>query len=542
MGALRFIYKNLDDFKARFGFIFVLGIFDGLATFMIPVALAEFTGHALTIYNFKNLVYAIIVLYAASLIFQWFIRRYGESLGPQFSNYVRIKYFKLFEKLPARNIADHHSGYLLSLNNKIADSLSPIIHDIFWVFAKSISNMALFFYFTAKESLSIAFVNLLILIVFIAISTYLARKIVPIADTTNRKEAALLEKYSDFMANISTVKKLGLSNFVESKLLHKTTDVYKQIQKFQNFHSNRWFFLHVIFGIAFLSTIGFLLSRVATGMIPVSVLILFIAAYAVIRGNVERLSESLKSLLEVKAYIRALEKIINPAYSIRKGGLDHRWEEIKFHDVIFKYPETLKKIEIPEFYLKRGEKICVIGKSGEGKTTLLNLVANFFESDGERSIDGISYQELNRDFFSKRVAVIAQEAELFNLSLKENIILGQEIEEKKIKMLLGELDLLDWAENLEAGFDTVVGEKGVKLSAGQKQRINILRGIFLDREIYLLDEPTSHLDSVTERKVIEFLKKYLAGKTAVIVSHREALKEICGRSYVMEDNILRELV
>lgn len=542
MVVLKFIYKNLDHFKTRFALIFLAGILDGLATFFVPVVLAEFTKSSFTSNDFQNLIRLVIIFYVASLFLQWTIRKWGEALGPQFGNYIRLKYFKALEKLPIKDLINHHSGYILSLINKVSDGLAPIMFDIFWTFAKSISNMTLFFYFTARESVFIAIINLIVLIIFITISTVLSRKMVPIADELNKKRASLLESYTDFMSNILTVKRLGIYSFVENKLFHKTDENYNQIQRLQSFHANRWFFLHTLFNFAFLSTIGFLLFQVSKGKISPSVLILFIAAYTIVRGNVERLSENFKSLMEMKAYINNLDQIISPSDLVNENKEIKKWEEVKFNKVFFQHPGTKKKISIPDFIIKRGEKICIIGNSGEGKTTFLNLFTNFLKSDkGERLIDGQSYEKMNGNFFQNHITMISQETELFNISLRENITLGQKIEEKTIFEIFDKLDLLAWVQNLEDGLETIVGEKGIKLSAGQKQRINLIRGVLLNREIVLLDEPTSHLDSATERKVIDFLTDYLSGKTAIIVSHREALRELCDKCYSIKDYALTEV-
>ena len=542
MSVLKFIYKNLDRFKTRFALVFLAGILDGLATFFVPVVLAEFTRSSFTPSDFQNLIRLVVIFYLASLFLQWTIRKWGEALGPQFGNYIRLKYFKALEKLPIKDLINHHSGYILSLINKVSDGLAPIMFDIFWTFAKSISNMTLFFYFTARESVFIAVINLIVLTIFITISTILSRKMVPIADELNKKRASLLESYTDFMSNILTVKRLGIYSFVENKLFRKTDENYDQIQRLQNFHANRWFFLHTLFSFAFLSTIGFLLFQISKGAISASVLILFIAAYTIVRVNIERLSENFKSLMEMKAYINSLDKIISPSELVNEDKEIQKWEEIKFSKVSFQHSGTEKKISIPNFVIKGGGKICVIGKSGEGKTTFLNLFTNFLKPDkGERLIDGQSYEKMNGKFFQKHITMISQETELFNISLRENITLGQKIEEKAIFDIFDKLDLLSWVRNLEDGLETIVGEKGIKLSAGQKQRINLIRGVLLNREIVLLDEPTSHLDSATEKKVIDFLADYLSDKTAIIVSHREALRKICDRCYIIKDNSLTEV-
>ncbi len=541
MYALSFIYRNLDRFRARFFGVLVAGFADGLASFFIPVLLAEFTKSDFTLARFQTLLVFIVLCYLASVVLQWVIRRYGEGLGAQLANHIRLKYFAAFERLSAQELAARHSGYLLSLANKIADGIAPTLFDIFWTFAKGSATMALFFYFTARESVSIAMVNLVILVIFITVSTFLSRKMVPLAGDLNTQRASLLESYADFMANILTVKRLGVYSFAEKRLLEKTETNYAHIQRLQNFHANRWFFLHTLFGIAFLSTLGFLLYQVSLGAISASILILFIAAYATIRGNVERVAESFKYLMEMKAYMTSLDDII--AKGAHAGGRHEiqSWREVSFRDVSFHYPESAKKITVPKFRIARGEIVRVIGKSGEGKTTFLNLFANFLTSgQGERLVDGQAYESVSDSFFHKNITVISQDIELFNMSLRDNIALGGAIGEKEIIEALEELDLGAWSRNLEKGLDTIVGEKGIKLSAGQKQRINILRGVLLGRDILLLDEPTAHLDAATEEKVIAFLQKHLSGKTAIIVSHHEAVKKLCGRSYEVKNHALLE--
>ena len=107
-------------------------------------------------------------------------------------------------------------------------------------------------------------------------------------------------------------------------------------------------------------------------------------------------------------------------------------------------------------------------------------------------------------------------------------------------MYLKEAGLEDWVNRLEDGLDTIVGEKGLKLSVGQKQRLNIIRGILLDKDIYILDEPTSNLDKETEKMIINLIKKYLKEKTVIIVTHREEIKDICDRHYKVKNNIMQE--
>ena len=99
---------------------------------------------------------------------------------------------------------------------------------------------------------------------------------------------------------------------------------------------------------------------------------------------------------------------------------------------------------------------------------------------------------------------------------------------------------MEWYSNLENGLDEIVGEKGMKLSAGQQQRLNIIRGILMDNELYFLDEPTSNLDEESERKIIEMIDKYLKDKTYIIVTHRDSIKQLCNKHYLFKNHIMKE--
>lgn len=542
MSVLAFLLHNLDHFRRRFVLTFSAALLEGFVSFLIPVLLAQFTRGALTFARFRQLTMLILLCYAGSLLFQWIVRRWGEAVAGKYGFYLRLKYFRALQGLSVQKLTKHHSGYILSLINNVARNADRVFQSLHWTYATSVGTIVLFFVFTARESFGIAVFNLAILIAFTVFSIFLSRKMVGISTELNKKESSLLSSFADFMANILTIRKLSIAPFAERRLTKQTDEVNKQITILQEFHSFRWFLLHSLYGAAFLSTIAFMLWRVTQGQLSASVLILFIAAYASIRGTIERMSENMRLLMEMRAYVTTLNEIVPLDAATTVQGTAPDWKEIVFRDIAFRYPETNKTISIPSFHFCRGEKICIRGVSGEGKTTLLSLLTNFYKPDsGSRELDGTAYTELAPAFFAQRVVFVSQEVELFNMSLYDNITLGIDVPIKRLDELLAELDLLAWSRHLGQGLNTIVGEKGIRLSAGQKQRINLLRGVLLDRDIYLLDEPTSHLDAQTEQKMIAFLSKHLSNKTVIIVSHREPLRALCSREYVMEEHTLREV-
>ena len=126
------------------------------------------------------------------------------------------------------------------------------------------------------------------------------------------------------------------------------------------------------------------------------------------------------------------------------------------------------------------------------------------------------------------------------MSIKDNLTLGKNISEKKILEMFEDAGLMEWYSNLDNGLEEVVGEKGVKLSAGQRQRLNIIRGILINKDVYFFDEPTSNLDRESEEKIVNMIDKYLRDKTYIIVTHRDSIKRLCNKHYVFKDYTMLE--
>ena len=223
---------------------------------------------------------------------------------------------------------------------------------------------------------------------------------------------------------------------------------------------------------------------------------------------------------------------------IKVKKLINDFNSVKLTDVIFSYTKEATKIKIPEFILKKGDRISIIGESGQGKTTVMNILAGLYPlKEGNLLINNKKQKDARLD-----LVFVSQEVDLFDLSIRDNLCLGKDISDEKIFELLEEAGLMGWYKELPQGLDTMVGERGIKLSAGQKQRLNLIRGILIDKELYFFDEPTSNLDSVSEERITSMIEKYLKNKTFVIVTHRPKLKELCNKHYIFEQHMMKEII
>lgn len=190
-----------------------------------------------------------------------------------------------------------------------------------------------------------------------------------------------------------------------------------------------------------------------------------------------------------------------------------------------------RHIVIPQFYVERGDFVCISGESGQGKTTLLDIISGQIETDNVH-INGTKFGRLDCVF-------ISQDTEIFDMSIKDNLTLGRPVDESDLYEMIKAVGLGEWFDGLKDGFDTMLGERGVFVSTGQRQRINLIRGLLIrDKNVYLLDEPTSNVDIETEEKMIELIKNMLVGKTVIIVSHRMKIAEICNKHYEFTNGVL----
>ena len=217
--------------------------------------------------------------------------------------------------------------------------------------------------------------------------------------------------------------------------------------------------------------------------------------------------------------------------------------EIDFENVTFTYGEGGRDV-LSAFSLKikKGEQLAVVGPSGAGKTTLCALIPRFYEpASGKILIDGTDIKDVTLRSLRSNIGVVEQDVYLFSGSVRENIAYGRDgATDEEIRKAASLAGALDFIEELPNGFDTYVGERGVKLSGGQKQRIAIARVFLKDPPILILDEATSALDNESERLVRDSLSRLAEGRTTVTIAHRLTTVKNCDRIIVLTENGIEE--
>ncbi len=215
---------------------------------------------------------------------------------------------------------------------------------------------------------------------------------------------------------------------------------------------------------------------------------------------------------------------------------------VALEGVRFSYPNGVPALHDLSLDIPAGETVALVGPSGAGKSTVLNLIPRFYDVDeGAVRIDGLDVRAATLESVRDAVALVSQEAVLFDDSVRANIAYGRiEAGEKDIVAAARAAGADSFIRELPDGYDTMIGEHGVKLSGGQRQRLSIARAMLKDAPILLLDEATSALDAEAERQVQEALRSLMKGRTTLVIAHRLSTVQDANRIYVLEGGRLAE--
>ena len=267
--------------------------------------------------------------------------------------------------------------------------------------------------------------------------------------------------------------------------------------------------------------------EVAMGRIKPPEVLVFFGAAALMINPMNRFSIFLgdfaRALVGAGRVFEILDLPIEREDPIDAVPLPEMRGDIRFENVRFAYnADAPPVLEGMSAEMLHGEVVALVGPSGSGKSTIVNLVPRFYDPQGGRiTVDGIDIARLRLADLRGRIALVPQETQLFNGTIAENIRYGRlEATPAEIEAAAHEANADEFIANLAEGYDTLVGERGIRLSGGQRQRIAIARAILRDPRILILDEATSALDSHSEKLIEEALDKILVGRTTLIIAHR----------------------
>lgn len=448
----------------------------------------------------------------------------GDQISAKLNKLLAERYYAHLMRLPQKYFDVELSGKIINRLNRGINQVSSFI--------QMMTNNFLQFIFSTILSLIIVFViswevGLMLLVlypIFVVMTIRTSSVWQEYQTKKNHNYDVANGRFAEAISQVKVVKSYGQERREQKYFSHYLNNALRLNRPQSAFWHKQDIKRRLVLNLIFFGVYGFIFVRGVQGAFTPGqavTLMLYAINIRIPIFTISFLVESTqRAVSDSRDYFQALS--LEPEVDNGVNNLKVKKGGIEFNKVIFGYDADKPIMKGVDFKVKPGQKVALVGESGEGKTTLTSLLLRLYEPDsGDITIDGQSISEVTRESLLSQIAVVFQEPNLFSGTIRENISYSDEKGgDERLERASKAANAHEFIKKFKDGYDTEIGERGLKLSGGQKQRIAIARAIYKDAPILLLDEATSSLDSRSELLVQEALERLMKGRTTIIIAHR----------------------
>ncbi|QFR39274.1 ABC transporter ATP-binding protein [Candidatus Gracilibacteria bacterium 28_42_T64] len=532
----------------KFIFILFFGVFVSFITVLEPLIFIQIIKKVEIFYSagtfdFEELIWyigfwALFILF--SIIIQYFYR-YSLMSKSIMKNYVDLnkKYANVIINMPYGEYLGKKQGSLYKIFDRGCMGQERLLYLFFGEIIKDLTGIILIIILLMYFDVRMAVLVLSMLPFMVIINLLFFKRLIPDQRKLTNKWESIFGDIGNILSNFALTKNLVLEkNFLKS-ISSKLDYLYGKQTHLMKLWSFSYIYTGTLVMISRMLVLGFGVYFLIHGTLTLAMLFLF---FSYIGWIYFPLGNIFMRLRDVSEYLTSIEKLHSEFDNVSLDEDTKKSKKIKFiegyitfNNVSFGYLESkivLKKIN---FKITPGEKIGFVGSTGAGKSTIINLLLRFWNiNDGEIMIDNHNIKEINKKSLRSHIGVVSQDNSLFNLSIRENLLFANPKSTKKeLESALNKANA-NFVFDLENGLDTVIGERGLKLSGGEKQRLSIARLFLQNPKILILDEATSALDNKTEKLIQKALDTLMKGRTSIIIAHRLSTIKHVDRIFVLE--------
>lgn len=450
----------------------------------------------------------------------------GDVMSTKLRKQLSDRYYQHLLHLPQRYYDTELSGTIINRLNRTITEVTQFLN----MFANNFFQMFLTMFLTliivAFYSWELSVLLLVLYPLFMWLTAKTSKKWGAWQAEKNLAYDISSGRFAEVVSQIRVVKsyiqeKLELGHFAD-KMDDTVAITRKQSRYWHGMDIGRRIVLNVIFFAIF----AYLFVYTAQGRFTIGEMVLLIQLVNMMRFPIFNMSfivdNTQKAIAGSVDYFSVMETEPEVADAEGARPLTVKRGQIAYKDVSFSYEKNQRVLKNISFEAEAGKKVALVGESGEGKSTLTNLLLRLYDTDeGKITIDGVDVRSVTQSSLREQIAVVFQEPALFSGTIRENIAYANlQATDEQVIAAAKSANAHDFISKLADGYDSEIGERGVKLSGGQKQRIAIARAILKDAPILILDEATSSLDSRAEAQVQSALERLMKGRTTIVVAHR----------------------
>lgn len=512
-------------------YIFIVVIITSALGILPPLLTKGIIDTALPQSNFRMLVIYVSFSFMIILILNLFnvLQSYLSTLvAKNIVRDIRLEMYNHIQKMPLKFFSETKLGEITSRLNNDIGGIENIFSNTFVQLIQGIFIFAITAVTLFVTNWKLALISMLTLPLFILPTKTVGKARWQIAIETQTKLAELTTLITDT---------LSISGNLLIKLFTKETDKSEEYKKVNNEATQlgiretvvgRWFIMAIQTFVSISPLLiylfgGFFLIKYHT--ITIGGIVMFVSLVSRLYIPVNTFASIHADLVRSFAFFDRIFEYLDLKNNIveKDSAIDYRINgKIEFEKVTFSYHENSPVLHDINFKIEPGQMAALVGPSGAGKTTISYLIPRLYDvTSGEVLIDGINIKDMSINSLRKQIGMVTQDTFLFNVSIRENLLLGRaDASEKEIVDACQKANIHDFIASLPDGYDTVVGNCGLKLSGGQKQRISIARTLLKDPKIVIFDEATSSLDSNSEQLIQQAVKPLLKSRTSLVIAHR----------------------
>ena len=539
--SLKFTWKYAKKEKGRIILFGIANLFNVIFSILIPMIDAKIIIE-LTANHFEGLIFMAICLTVNEVLYDLFdflSRRLSVVVYHHTLEIIGMDLGKNILKLENNSLDEHGSGVFIQRMTGDTDKLADVFNHLVSMFSSLVKYIGILIAIFIVNKIVFLF-TLIILIIRYLIERARANRRKKDDKLSRKAKDSVSSFVGELVRGARDIKMLNSENDFMKEMNYRIKDFNEKRIRMQNVSWNYRVFSFWFTDISFLLLIILLAFLIKDKVISISIAMVLYNYVGNVGGSTYLLGDLLEYIKDFNLSCERVREVIDgEKFKKEQFGekhLDKVEGHFTFEHVFFKYKEkeVLKDLT---FEVKPNETVAFVGKSGDGKTTIFNILCKMYDvNQGKITIDGININELDKDSIRGNITIISQNPYIFNMSIRDNLkLVKNNLSDEEMYNACKIACLDDFIQELPDGYDTIIGEGGVNLSGGQKQRLAIARALVQKTEIILFDEATSALDNETQEKIQRAIENMKNEYTILIIAHRLSTIIHADRILYLED-------